>query len=217
MVAMETLKTNIVIEHPDYVNGMNRLALRILSQDQKVYTISSLQDKEGKTTLVANLALALERLQKKVCVVDVDMLTNKEKSFDHSLVSYLSGIDELSQIIIKENDFDSINSEYSTTSATLLSSKRFTEMVEHLKKEYDVVLLDTPSLETHVDAMLVAQTSDALILVVEEARNTKSKLESLLLILKRNNITVLGTVLNKISNPRSLGYKPSVNKGSEAY
>lgn len=78
-----------------------------------------------------------------------------------------------------------------------LNPARLRTRIGELRDEFDYVLLDTPAIHTYGDAVLLAQSTDGIILVVgsnttrrEPARMAKESLEAA-------RIPILGAVLNK--------------------
>ena len=75
------------------------------------------------------------------------------------------------------------------------------QRLTELRSEFEFVLLDTPALDVHPDAVLLGQWTDGIVLVVgcdttrrETARNAKLSFETA-------QIPVLGAVLNKRKFP----------------
>lgn len=191
---MEEIK---LINQPKYKDGINRIAFRISQQEKKVLCFSSLNSQEGKTTTAYYVAEALSIMHKKVCLIDVDMIQKKELDFDKTLNSFLEDQNSLEQILVKKDNIHYIKSSEDSNSVSLLSSVRYKLLLQELKEKYDYILLDAPSLEPNIDALLVAKESDAVILVIEGGKNKKGELERALLRLKNNNINLLGAILNK--------------------
>lgn len=183
----------------NYINGIQTLAFKITNTNYKTICFSSLNPQEGKTTIVEDVAKALLSLQKKVCVIDVDMLQEKENTTSVMLSDYLRQSVNLQELIAKEDYYDVIKSSFDSDSTALLSSERFIQLLEELERHYDYILLDAPSLETTIDAQIVSKKSDALILIIESERNVKEKLERAVLNLTRNDINIMGSVLNKFN------------------
>ncbi len=78
----------------------------------------------------------------------------------------------------------------------LLYSSRMAELIEKLRHDYDVVLIDTPPLLHLPDARIIGRLSDGVILVLRAGR---ARWESALAVERRlseDGIPIVGTVLN---------------------
>jgi polysaccharide biosynthesis transport protein len=89
----------------------------------------------------------------------------------------------------------------------LLYSGLLTDLLQQLRKEYDVILIDTPPLLEIPDARLLSRISDGVIFV---ARSRHTRVDAALAATQRLSLDrarVLGMVLNDW-NPKesSLGY-----------
>ena len=85
--------------------------------------------------------------------------------------------------------------------AGLFASDRWRQRMLELRDEFDYVLVDAPPITPYVDAILLGQMSDGLILVLEahstrreSARKAKETVES-------SNVRLLGAILNNRTFP----------------
>ena len=185
------------LKNEAFMNNINRLAIRLLSQGDKVFAISSLTKKEGKTTVAKYLAMALSNLHYSVCLVDLDMLSKREPESEKTIIDYLENKIELDAIMHTDLDYHYLLSDQNDNSVNLLASDKFVLMIDQLEKTYDFVILDCPSLIKNVDATLIAKQADSLVLVLERGKNSKEKIKNVLKQLARNNVKVSGAVFNK--------------------
>jgi Mrp family chromosome partitioning ATPase len=72
------------------------------------------------------------------------------------------------------------------------------ELLARLKKEYDVVLVDSPPLGAVIDAAVIAPHCDGVILVVETKRISHKFAQEIIKQLTLAGCRVLGVVLNKV-------------------
>ena len=117
------------------------------------------------------------------------------------LTNFLAGQAELDEALHEtnvENMHLILSGPYAPNPAELLGTEKFQKTIEKFRKEYDYVLIDCPPLGSVIDAAIVAQQTDGVILVVEDnaisyrfAQGVKAQLE-------QSNCKILGAVLNKV-------------------
>ena len=83
-------------------------------------------------------------------------------------------------------------------SGELLGNKRFQSLMEKVREEYDMVIIDTPPLGSVIDAAVVSKHCDGVLLVIASgavsyrfARRIKEQLQM-------TGCPILGCVLNKV-------------------
>ena len=84
------------------------------------------------------------------------------------------------------------------TSADLLSSAAAVEACAQMADAYDYVIFDTPALDAHVDAAILASMADATVLVARAHRTQRDALITAVEQLKKADARVIGTVLNDV-------------------
>jgi capsular exopolysaccharide synthesis family protein len=82
--------------------------------------------------------------------------------------------------------------------AELLASEKSKEILEQLKGQADVIILDTPPITAVTDSVILAAQSDAVILVVEPKRTRIGIALQALEQMKRANARVIGLVFNDV-------------------
>ena len=95
-------------------------------------------------------------------------------------------------------------------SSELLSKKSFKEMLEELKKHYDLIFMDCCPISSMTDGVLISKMADGTVYVIESDRVDYKVVKSCIDELKNNDITVLGAVLTKVNIKRQkklYGYK----------
>lgn len=189
--AYRTLRTNI-----QYA-GVNK--------EIKSLMVTSAGPEEGKTTTIANLAVAVAQTDKKVLLIDGDLRKpNIHRSFQ---VSNRVG---LTNLLIRQAQLDYVIQKmpgielYLLTSgpvppnpAELLGSQRMKELLEELKAQYDMVLIDTPPLLAVTDAQLLASYVDGVLLVLGSGKVLRDHAKKAKALLDHVGANVVGAVLNK--------------------
>jgi len=168
------------IEHRDHL----RLeAFRYLRTDflalygsSKVIAITSANPSEGKSTIVANLALSLAGLKRKVLIIDCDLRSpTQNKLFNLSnevgISSVLmnpqhvySSIQDTNTSFLKVMTSGPVSSQ--STELLSLTPERFKKLLNLLQQEYDYILLDTTPLLPIADATIVIPLADVVFQVI---------------------------------------------------
>jgi len=86
-------------------------------------------------------------------------------------------------------------------SPTLLTSDRMKARFDELRKEFDYILVDAPSLSRYADATALGRLTDGLVLVLEADSTRKEAAVTVMENLRAAQIQVLGAVLNKRTFP----------------
>lgn len=178
----------------------------------RALTISSASPGEGKSTTIANLAVALAEAGRRVIVVDTDMRRpTLHKVFglpnDRGVTAALLGAadaDIHQQLAATElpNLHLMPCGPIPPNPAELLSSRRMAELIEALKAECDIVLFDTPPLLVFADAAQLARACDGTILVARANSTRVGALRQARAQLLQGGARLLGVVLNSVATPR---------------
>ncbi len=184
-------------------------SLLSLDESKKVFVFTSPNPREGKTTVISNLAVSLAEIDKKVLLIDADL----RKPRLHGVFG-ISNAWGLSDVISEGKAMESlpISSLAKETSipnlrllpsgpgtasiAKLLYSSALDRLLIKLREEYDMILIDTPPMLTIPDARVIARKSDGVVLVLRAGQTTKAVARAAVERLMDDNVQVLGTVLN---------------------
>jgi capsular exopolysaccharide synthesis family protein len=173
----------------------------------KVIQFTSPNASEGKTTTLANLAVALARAGQRVVVVCCDLRRPRVHEFfgleaEPGFTSVLLGETSFStalQAVKGEGDCALLAAGPTPPNPSeLLSSRRTEEVITMLKNECDVVLIDTPPMLPVTDALVVSRLVDATIVVVTAGRTTRKELHRSIEMLHQVSAPLVGTVLNGV-------------------
>ena len=169
---------------------------------------------EGKSTTAANLAVVLAQAGKKVVVVDSDLrrpmlhkffgVTNS-RGLTTALLDGVVPVETHLQATEVENLKVLPSGPLPPNPAELLGSQRMAQILEELKQQADVVVLDSPPMLAVTDAMLLSQNVDGTLIVVDAGSTRRAFLGRASELLRTANTRFLGVVLNRISLSRS-GY-----------
>jgi len=87
----------------------------------------------------------------------------------------------------------------------LLGSERMSDLIEHVKQQADIVLLDSPPCLAVTDAAVLSSQVDGVLLVVDAGTCRRDLAARAVDGLSKVGGNILGAVLNKLS-PRGSGY-----------
>ncbi|MCK3847652.1 tyrosine-protein kinase [Streptococcus suis] len=198
-------KKELINKTEEYFNAI-RTNIQLSGADIKVVGITSVQSNEGKSTTAASLALAYARSGYKTVLVDADIRNSVVSGFFKpmtkitGLTDYLAGTTDLSQGLC-DTDIPNLTAiesgKVSPNPTALLQSKNFENLLATLRRYYDCVIVDCPPLGLVIDAAIIAQKCDAMVLVAEAGNVKRSSLKKVKEQLDQTGTPVLGVILNK--------------------
>ena len=173
----------------------------------RVIAVTSARPQEGKTTVAVNLAIALTRVHRKVLMIDGDIRRPRlQKIFGLSNKTGLSDLlaapaaERNPAIHILKDVTPGLSILTSGSSRLLpnnsLHAPTFTELITSLRREYDVILIDTPPLLMAAEARVISCSSDSVLLVVRMSATKKDEALSAVQRLAMDGASVLGMILN---------------------
>ncbi len=176
------------------------------NQPPQAIMITSSVTAEGKTLLSLSLAQAAARAGLKVIVLDADMrrpMASKytKLNIKHTLADVLAGKIEYKKALVedKNSGFSVLLSKPDTEDSNrLLSSKEMDKLLDTLKKDYDIIILDTPPLGALVDALNVARKVDSTIFVARWGKTSKKMAVETMRQLRMHRLPVAGLVLSQV-------------------
>jgi capsular exopolysaccharide synthesis family protein len=216
----------IVESKPKSIGAENYRVLRTNIQyssfdnEVKTIVITSSEPGEGKSTTAGNLALSFAQAEKKTIIVDCDLRKpSLHKKFKISNINGLSdvliGREKLEVAIHKHNNkMDILTSgKIPPNPSEMLGSKAMSRLIEVLKGNYDIVILDTAPLQAVTDAQILSTKADGVILVVRAEATKKESVTQAKSLLDKVGANILGTVLNGVENSRKKYYYYYGNEG----
>lgn len=192
--------------------------LRFVALDRHplVLSVSSAIAGEGKTTVVSNLALSFARSGVRTLVIDADLRRQR--------MSSLFGMDQavgLTTVLTGQVSFrDALQvvrtagvplhvmaaGEIPPNPVEMLGSQPMRHLIDAIKDDYDVIIVDTPALLPVVDGVIVAQWATGALLVARADHVNRKDLESAASSLRQAGAEVLGVVINGVQTSRSYHY-----------
>ncbi len=198
-------KRGLVKKTEEYFNAI-RTNIQLSGSELKVIGITSVESNEGKSTIAASLAIAYARSGYKTVLLDADIRNSVMSGFFKpatkitGLTDYLAGTTDLSQGLC-DTDVPNLtvieSGKASPNPTALLQSKNFDNLITTLRRYYDYVIVDCPPLGLVIDAAIIAQKCDGMVVVAEAGRVKRSGVKKVAEQLEQTGTLFLGVILNK--------------------
>lgn len=166
----------------DFAESSRRAATRVEAHlrhhKAKVLLVCSVEENEGKSTVAANLAIAIAEHGEKVLLVDGDLRKPAQyKIFDRkgekrlSLSDVLTGKSSLEEVLSRNSKagfWELFQYESVAQAGNLLAGAKLRQLMEELKDQADVIVIDCPPLAAAADAEIWMHLADTVALVVRQ-------------------------------------------------
>jgi len=189
--ALRSIRTNIEFMVPD--------------KKKKVISVTSTIGSEGKTFISTNLAALLAMAGKKTVVVDLDLRKPKihlafdQKENNIGVSSILIGKESIKSCVVSSSisglSFIPAGPIPPNPSELILRDE-FDKLIEELRKNYDVVILDTPPVGLVTDGLLAMQKADLPIYVLKADFSKQSFVQNINRVLATGQFNNLSLILN---------------------
>ena len=174
--------------------------------DGKILAVSSPSPDDGKSTVAANLAMALAQNGEKVLLIDGDM----RKPVIHKMFKQSNKVG-LSTTIISLSTFSeavkkdvALNLDLLPAGPTppnpseLLASGHFRKLIHELENLYDYIVIDTPPITVVSDAVVCSDIISGFLLVLRHRKTTYSEVSDAMNNVKLANANLIGFIINDI-------------------
>lgn len=176
-----------------------------VDKEIKVMLVTSSTQGEGKSTTASNLAVAYAQQGKRVLIIDTDM----RRPTVHYTFRVANGLG-LSSLLTRQAELEKavlptkVENLYILTAgpippnpAELLSSRAMEKLIEQLRGEYDVIILDAPPLLQVADSRITSKLTDGVILVIGCTTSDRQRVLKAKEQLELTEAKILGVVLNR--------------------
>jgi capsular exopolysaccharide synthesis family protein len=182
-----------------------RINLAFASLDKSLDTlvISSAAPEETKSLVSANLAVAMAQADQKVILVDADL----RRPHLHTLFGIPQEPGVTTALLEQTDDaaLPLVKTEVPGLSvmpagalppnpADILASDKMQTLLERLRAESDVVILDVPPVIVAVDASVLGTRGDGTLLVVRAGHSRRDHIAQAKEMLERSHVRVLGAI-----------------------
>jgi capsular exopolysaccharide synthesis family protein len=183
------------------------------SASARCLLVTSALPREGKSTIAANLALAIARATRHVWLVNGDLrhptlgtvfLRSPSPGLEHFLTSDADAADVMGPTFEPYLAYTDSGVPVDNA-AELWTGPRGGRLIADGRRRADIVLIDSPPLLTVTDAELIGRQADGCLLVVRLGATTRRALMQVRQRLDRAGIAVIGVVLNFVPRARGRG------------
>ncbi|MEL6588910.1 MAG: AAA family ATPase [Bacteroidota bacterium] len=173
------------------------------SGDQKIL-LTSTKEGTGKTALIISLAYSLSLNGKRVLLIDTnfkDHALTDITTASPTLEDYIKGKIKREALISNSvfERVDVIGTAASTLSpAEILDEYRFAQLLDDVSKEYDLILMEGPPLNTYSDTRELVNYADKVLPIFSATANINQRDLHSIEYLKSLDDQLLGAILNKV-------------------
>lgn len=184
-----------------------RTNLQFCQTDSSLHTLifTSVGPDEGKSTTIANTAVALAQTGKKVLLVDCDLrkpvqhhIFKKNKAGVTNHLAEGTLLTELFQESGVPNLTLLTSGPVPPNPSELLGSEKMKQLLAQLREEYDYVLIDAPPVIAVTDAAVLASKVDGVVLVLDSGNVRPEMAQQAQKLIQAANGKLLGAILNKV-------------------
>lgn len=177
----------------------------------KTLLITSPQPGDGKTTLASNLAIAMAQAGNRVMLLDADF----RKPMLHKVFEITRGIG-VSNVLAGDKTLDEAVhatpieglsvmacGPIPSNPSEILNSQSFHELVEQLKQQHDIVVIDSPPILPVTDARILAASCDLTLMALRAEKSTRKTAVYARDVLLSVGAHLLGVVVNDVPRRHS--------------
>ncbi|MFH0735391.1 MAG: polysaccharide biosynthesis tyrosine autokinase [bacterium] len=210
----------IVAKRPDSIPSEAFRALRTRIQFSKVekdsiktILITSSTPREGKTTISVNLSGSFANAGKRTLILDCDLrkprMHNvfKVKRFP-GMTDYFFGQATYEEILRKSevtNLFYITAGTIPPNPSEILSSQLMLDFIEKIRKEFDIIVLDSPPVIAVTDSEILSRLVDVTLLVVSANQTEVELMTKATELLSHDHGSFVGVILNNFSYKSGYG------------
>lgn len=171
---------------------------------RKVILVTSVLENEGKSTVTANLALALAQGNKKVLLIDADMHKAAQyKLFHHEPARELADIIQGKaayepEYLEKAGLYTLFSTNASDSAAELIASESMAGLLEKARREMDYIIIDSPPIALFSDVEALADLADLSLLVIRQDCAPAGQINDTTDMLNGCKAELLGCIFNDV-------------------
>ena len=196
--AYRTLRTNLMYA--------------LVDNPPRTIVLTSPEPREGKSTICANLAVALSQAGKTALLLDCDL----RKPVMHKIFG-LRNLRGLVDVLAGEAKLQEVEKEYlaglnvvttgpmPSNPTEMLGSERFAQLLATARQRFDYILIDAPPVAPVSDSMVLATQADGVLLVFDAQNTRKVSLRRSVRDIEAVGGRIIGTTMNNME-PRKDNY-----------
>jgi chain length determinant protein tyrosine kinase EpsG len=160
---------------------------------------------EGRSFIAANLAIVFSQLGERTLLIDADLRAPRQHELfklanNGGLSGLLAGRSSDAAVLIR---VPSLIGLYVLPAGTvppnpqeLLGRPAFTQTLQALTKDFDVVIIDTPAASQYADAQTIAVRAGSALILARRNQSSAPEISDLAGSLRQSGTTLVGSVLN---------------------
>jgi non-specific protein-tyrosine kinase len=181
------------------------LTFAALDNPIETLVVTSAAPDEGKSTVLANLAVTMAQGERRTLVVDADLRRpGLHEIFgavnDRGLTDMIVDEDALNDPPLIDVGVENLrlvpSGPLPPNPADILGSRKMEAVIAALSERADIVLFDAPPVVAVTDAAVLGTKVDGVLLVVAAGRTRREHAERAKELLERVHIRIVGAVLN---------------------
>ena len=185
-----------------------RVALSLSNVDNppRLVLVASSVPGEGKSTMASSMAVSAATSGQRTLLVDADLRhPSSSKAFGlgetAGLVELLAGTVKPEQVVraFSNMSLSVLPSGAATKNPPdLLGSQRMRTLLQRIRDNYDLVIIDAPPVTAVIDSLVIAPHVDKIVFVIEWETTPREVVARAMNVLGDNRDRVAGVLLNKV-------------------
>ncbi|MDO4963771.1 MAG: CpsD/CapB family tyrosine-protein kinase [bacterium] len=193
----------------------SNLQFTFVDKKKNVLMVTSSMPGEGKSFISSNLGVAFALTNTKVLLIDCDLRKGRNKSiFKLSTDKGLSDLllDEVKEYkkYIEKTEVKNLSvlpkGTVPPNPSELLGSNKCMELINLLKSDYDLIILDCPPLNCVTDTLVLTPVIDEAVIVCSYKKTPIELLKSSKKALENANAKIAGVVMNNLDSKSNSYY-----------
>ena len=199
----------------------SRIQMNSLTDYPKLILVTSAIPSEGKSLISANLAYSCANHGRKTILVDFDLRRPGLHKFcnlenERGLLSLVNEVGqkgkEIDQCVadtlteIHPNLFVLPSGGKTRAATEMLEHDDFSVVIESLKKNAEVIIIDSPPIGLFPDSLAIARKVEEVLFVTRYGKVSRKVVKSLIGSIKETGANLLGVVLNDLPQKKTPGY-----------
>jgi capsular exopolysaccharide synthesis family protein len=199
-------EANVHLVTEAYQNLRTALLFARKEEGGQVVLVTGTAPQEGKTTTLLNIGKLLASSGEKTITLDFDLRraqlhTRLGLTREPGLTNFFVNHEDLDMLIRPTrvaNLFALTAGPLPPNPPAILTRRNLPDFLDHLRRHFDWVLMDSPPLASVTDALLLARHADIVVAVVQHDKIDKRVIKRHVGALRRVTPNLLGVVLNAV-------------------
>ena len=198
-------------ENEEIINNLKRIEANIEfnkeNEKPKLILLTSTEKNVGNTYITNNLANQYAKIYNKVLLIDTDIISksltkfySKEEKEGLTNILKAKDINKVEKLIQKTQNknlyFLPLGN--NNVEEDLFLKEKINTILEELKKEYDVILIDSSSINENIAPIHLVNIADATVIVVESEKTKLENIEKAKTTIEKVGGKIAGVIINKV-------------------